>query len=106
MPDPDPAAAPDPGPIPPPAADETRRYVFLLLDRFTMVSFAAAIEPLRLANRLSGRELYEWRLVGEQGESALCSNGARILLDGPLSDTRRGDTVLVCGGLDVARAAT
>jgi len=86
--------------------DRPRRYVFLLLDRFTMISFSAAIEPLRLANRLAGRELYEWRLTGEQGGTVDCSNGARILLDGPLAETRHGDTVLVCGGLEVGRAMT
>lgn len=83
-----------------------QRYVFLLLDRFTMVSFAAAIEPLRLANRIAGRELYVWRLVGEGAAAAICSNGARVLLDGGLGDTARGDTVLVCGGVDVAQAAS
>ncbi|QRZ13955.1 GlxA family transcriptional regulator [Paracoccus methylovorus] len=106
MPELDPAAPVVPGPIPAPAPAPVRRYVFVLLDRFTMVSFAAAIEPLRLANRLAGRELYQWQLLGPQGECAVCSNGARILLDGPLSDTRRDDTVLICGGLDVPRAAT
>lgn len=90
-----------------------RRYVFLLLDRFTMVSFAAAIEPLRLANRISGRELYVWRLIGEGGEAdtdpgrvATCSNGSRLLLDGGLAESARGDTILVCGGVDVAQAAS
>ncbi|WP_199258827.1 GlxA family transcriptional regulator [Paracoccus binzhouensis] len=108
MPDPDPAVPPSDGPVPPPAAAPAQRYVFLLLDRFTLVSFAAAIEPLRLANRLAGRTLYDWRLVGEQGggQAAACSNGTRIMLDGGLADTARGDTILVCGGLDIARAAT
>lgn len=31
---------------------------FLLLDNFTLISLASAIEPLRMANQLSGRELY------------------------------------------------
>ena len=83
-----------------------QRYVFLLLDRFTLVSFAAAIEPLRLANRIAGRTLYDWRLLGEGGAAATCSNGSRIMLDGGLEDGSRGDTILVCGGLDVARATS
>ncbi|CAM3190859.1 Transcriptional regulator GlxA family, contains an amidase domain and an AraC-type DNA-binding HTH domain [Paracoccus aminovorans] len=86
--------------------DRPQRYVFLLLDRFTMVSFAAAIEPLRLANRIAGRELYVWRLIGEDAQAATCSNGARVMLDGGLADTARGDTILVCGGVDVARATS
>ncbi|MFO1165485.1 MAG: GlxA family transcriptional regulator [Paracoccus sp. (in: a-proteobacteria)] len=87
-------------------SDRPRRYVFVLLDRFTMLSFAAAMEPLRLANRLAGRRLYEWRMLGEQGEYATCSNGSRVMLDGPLSDTQRDDTILICGGIDVTRATT
>lgn len=83
-----------------------QRYVFVLVERFTMASFAAAIEPLRLANRLAGRPLYDWRLIGEGMGFATCSNGARVMLDGGLEDAARGDTVLVCGGVDVARAAT
>ncbi|MDS9468053.1 GlxA family transcriptional regulator [Paracoccus sp. MBLB3053] len=84
----------------------SQRYYFLLLERFTLISFAAAIEPLRLANRLSCQHLYEWRVIGEQADFASCSNGTRIALDGGLIETQRGDTILVCGGLDASRAAT
>ncbi|MDZ7710535.1 MAG: hypothetical protein U5K36_11090 [Roseovarius sp.] len=33
-----------------------RRFVFVLLDRFTLLSFASAVECLRIANRMAGRE--------------------------------------------------
>lgn len=83
-----------------------RRFVFLLLDRFTMISFAGAIEPLRIANRVEGRELYSWRLAGEGGEGVSCSNGAAFKLDMGLDEIDREDTVFVCGGIDVPRATT
>lgn len=82
-----------------------RRFVFLLLDSFTMVNFAGAIEPLRLANRVAGRTLYTWALCGE-GEAKTCSNGATFRLDIGLDELERDDTVLVCGGLDIQRAST
>ena len=47
-----------------------KRFVFLLLERFTMLSFAGAIEPLRIANRISGQPLYTWKLAGEGGDFA------------------------------------
>ena len=91
MPDLRPAVPPDPpsdpAAAPRPALDRPQRYLFLLLDRFTMISFAAAIEPLRLANRLSGRVLYDWRLVGAGGTSVRCSNGASMALDGDLLES-------------------
>jgi transcriptional regulator GlxA family with amidase domain len=83
-----------------------RRFVFLLLDRFTMLSFAGAIEPLRIANRVAGIPIYEWRLIGEGGVSATCSNGASFQLDMGLDELDRDDTLLVCGGIDVQRATT
>ncbi|MCA3458081.1 MAG: GlxA family transcriptional regulator [Rhodobacter sp.] len=96
---------------PPPEArrretNRPRRFVFLLLDRFTMLSFAGAIEPLRIANRIAGKPLYEWRLIGEGGISATCSNGASFQLDMGLEELDRDDTLLVCGGIDVQRATT
>lgn len=60
---------------------QPKRFIFVLLDNFTMLSFACAVEPLRIANRLSGRALYEWQLAGEGGDFAVCSNGAAFKLD-------------------------
>jgi transcriptional regulator GlxA family with amidase domain len=89
---------------PPPA--EPRRFVFALTPDFTMIAFASAIEPLRLANRLSGERLYAWSLVSESGGPVTCSNGAALIPDGPLQDSPRDATVIVCGGVDVHKAAT
>ncbi len=82
-----------------------RRFVFLLLDKFTMVNFAGAIEPLRIANRVSGETLYRWVLCGE-GSEKVCSNGATFRLDIGLDELDRDDTVLVCGGIDIQRMST
>ncbi|MES2664765.1 MAG: GlxA family transcriptional regulator [Pseudomonadota bacterium] len=86
--------------------DASRRFVFLLLDRFTMLSFASAIEPLRIANRVAGEVIYTWALAGEAGDVAVCSNGASFKLDMGLEDIQREDTILVCGGIDVQRSST
>jgi len=83
-----------------------RRFVFLLLDQFTMLSFAGAIEPLRIANRVSGHPVYSWALAGEGGVSATCSNGAAFRLDMGLEEIDREDILLVCGGIDVQNATT
>lgn len=83
------------------ASPHPRRFTFLLLDRFTMLPLAAAMDALRLANKMSGRTIYHWRLVGAGGDVAICSNGSRLALDGDLGpDTTvgRDDVVIVCGG--------
>jgi len=82
-----------------------RRFVFVLLDNFTMLCFSCALESLRIANRMAGRTLYEWTLVGEGGEEVRCSSGTGFKLDGDLTEMIRDDTILVCGGIDVQAAS-
>ncbi|MEO0990610.1 MAG: GlxA family transcriptional regulator [Pseudomonadota bacterium] len=83
-----------------------RRFVFVLMDQFTLLSFSAAVEALRIANRMAGHTLYEWTLTGEGGGTVACSAGPTFQLDHDLIEVRREDTVLICGGVDVQSATT
>jgi AraC family transcriptional regulator, glycine betaine-responsive activator len=78
-----------------------RRFFFVLLERFTMLAFASAVEPLRIANRMSGQTLYSFTLLSETGEPVRCSNGARLIVDGPLGEVGHDDVVIVCGGSEI-----
>ncbi|MEQ6248065.1 GlxA family transcriptional regulator [Sulfitobacter sp. HNIBRBA3233] len=86
--------------------DKPRRFVFVLLNNFSLLCFSTAIESLRIANRMAGRTIYEWKIIGEGGESAACSAGTVFQLDDDLGDLGREDTVLVCSGIDVQDATT
>ncbi|MEP2781984.1 MAG: GlxA family transcriptional regulator [Pseudoruegeria sp.] len=86
--------------------EKPRRFVFVLLDKFTLLSFAGAVEPLRIANQVSGQELYKWVLAGEGGDIAYCSNGAGFKLQIGLEELHRDDVALICGGVDVAESTT
>lgn len=90
---------------PPPEASP-EKVVFLLLESFTLIAFACAVEPLRLANRISGRRLYEWTLVSEAGAPVACSNGALVVADAGLVEVGRDAMVVVCGGTGVQAATT
>ena len=90
----------------PKAPDRPRRFVFVLLNQFTLLSFASALECLRIANRMSGRNLYSWQLAGEGGAEATCSAGTTFRLDMDLGELQRDDTVLLCGGIDVQHATS
>ncbi|MCH5377711.1 MAG: GlxA family transcriptional regulator [Planctomycetes bacterium] len=83
-----------------------RRFVFVLMENFTLLCFASAVESLRIANRMAGRELYSWTLMGDGGGEITCSGGIRFKLDSDLIDLTREDTVMLCGGIDVQRATT
>ena len=84
-----------------------RRVVFMLLDQFTLMTFSAALEPLRLANHLSQRTLYDWTLASSGAPQITCSAGAIFTVDQALpEDAGRDALILVCGGLNVQRATT
>ena len=89
-----------------PNAAKPKRFVFVLLDNFTLLSFAAAVESLRIANRMAGRPLYEWKIIGEGGGIVNCSAGSSFKLDGDLDELQRDDIVLICSGIDVQAATT
>ncbi|MGR3570786.1 GlxA family transcriptional regulator [Brevirhabdus sp.] len=83
-----------------------KRFVFVLLPNFTLLSFSCALEPLRIANRMAGGQLYSWTLIGEGGDVVQCSAGTEFRLNGDLEDVGRDDMVLLCGGLNVQEAST
>ncbi len=98
--------APSHGTMKLPTSERPHRYIFLLLDRFTLMAFASAIEPLRLANQVSGQKLYQWVLASVDGQQVSCSNGTVVQVDMGLGEVTRDDTVLVCGGIDVIEATS
>ncbi len=85
---------------------KTKRFVFVLLDNFTLLCFSCAVEALRIANRMAGKELYDWTLVGEGGVTATCSAGTSFALDADLEELARDDIVVLCGGIDVGAATS
>ena len=83
-----------------------RRFVFVLMENFTLLSFSSALDALRIANRMSGKTLYEWTFIGENEEVVSCSAGTQFKLDNSLIELHRDDTVLLCGGTSIQEATT
>jgi transcriptional regulator GlxA family with amidase domain len=71
---------------------------FFLAPGFALMSYAAAVEPLRAANQLSGRRLYRWWHAAPGGKPVTASNGVTILPDMGRGDDDRTDMVFVCAG--------
>lgn len=77
---------------------------FLLLENFTMIALASAVEPLRMANQLSGKELYTWHTLTEDGKAVTASDGISITPDGSMTDPLNLDTIIVVGGVNITRS--
>ncbi|WP_187430740.1 HTH-type transcriptional regulator CdhR [Roseobacter fucihabitans] len=89
-----------------PPTDRPKRFVFVLLNDFTLLSFAAAVESLRIANRMANKKIYDWRILGEGGDIVYCSTGSGFKLDGDLEDLMRDDVVMICGGIHIQDATS
>ena len=78
-----------------------QQIALVLLPRFSFLPFTGLIESFRLANRLSGQELYRWTLVSTDGQPVAASNSLELGVSGDLSTAEALGTVIICGGLDV-----
>ncbi|MEJ2178748.1 MAG: GlxA family transcriptional regulator [Gammaproteobacteria bacterium] len=83
-----------------PSQQATTRYGFLLIPEYSMMAFTAAIDQLRMANRLSGKQLYEWIILSDEGEPVTASNDLTLTTIA-LKDAGRLDAVFVCGGINI-----
>ena len=83
-----------------------RRFVFVLLENFTLLSFSSALDALRIANRMSGKKLYDWIFIGENEEFVSCSAGTQFKLDNSLIELHRDDTILLCGGTSIQESTS
>lgn len=86
-----------------PSHDGATAVGFMLVERFSMIAFASAIEPLRLANREAGRELYRVTTWSADGRACAASNGVEVSVSGRFADAPDLHMALVCGGIDVDR---
>jgi len=73
-----------------------RQLGFVLIPRFNMTALTATLEPLRIANYISGRPLYAWRFLSPGGQTMTASNGME-LGTAPLPRTSDLDAAFVCG---------
>ncbi len=86
------------------AVNRPALYGFLLVPGYSMIAFSSAVEPLRMANLLSGRELFRWRVATLDGAAVAASNGLVLTPHGDAESTLPADVLFLCGGVDVEQA--
>ncbi len=84
--------------------NKTQKIGFILLNGFTLITFANAIEVLRMSNYLSQEELYAWSVYQEEG--TLASNGLSVSTTANTNMLLDCSMVFVCAGVDVRQGTT
>jgi transcriptional regulator GlxA family with amidase domain len=82
------------------------KYAFLTLPNYSLIAVANALEALRMANRLIGREVYKWSLVSLDGQPVQASSGMNMAPTIALEGMPPAEIVFVCGGIDVRDAVS
>lgn len=77
------------------------RIGFLQVPNYSAIAFSTAIEPLRMANQLTGVSLYEWSILSLDGTPVPASNGLSVAPDAGIRHARALDMLFVCGGTHI-----
>lgn len=80
------------------ASAVTQTFGFLLIENFALMSYASAIEPLRAANLLAGKTLYNIRPLSCDGASVRCSAGIEVPCEAISAAGSACHTLFVCAG--------
>lgn len=76
------------------------RVAFLLFDRFSNLCLANCLEPLRAANTLAGRQVYDWQFLTLDGQPVRSSSDLTILPQAPIDALHRTDLLYVIASYD------
>ena len=85
---------------------ETMHIGFLMMPEYTLSTFSNAVSVLRMANRLSEKELYRYSVFSLDGAPVVSSAGLELMLDGSLSSVGDMQVLIVCGGYNVKQYCT
>lgn len=77
----------------------------LVLDETNTLAFAATVDPMRAANRLAGRPIFDWDYVSATDEVPMLSSGLTVPCF-PLAQLETCDALIVLAGFQLARHAT
>ena len=82
------------------------KFGFLTLPRYSMIAVMNAVEPLRMANLVTGKTVYHWAIASLDGKPVIASNGLHLAPTVPVEELGAVDLLFACGGVDVQDAVS
>jgi transcriptional regulator GlxA family with amidase domain len=80
----------------------TQRMGFFLVPHFSMMALSSVTEPLRAANRVSGKPLYSWHLISVDGEPVSSSSGFALLPEFAITSSPEFSHLFVVASIGVS----
>lgn len=77
----------------------TVQVVFFLVPGFSMMAFASCLEPMRIANMVTDKQVYRWTLCTRDGAGVGASNGITVHPQEALSALQSPSNLVVCSGV-------
>ncbi len=87
----------------PQAETPSLKVDFLVLPGSSMMTLACAADPLRAANRVTGRKLFDWQFLSADGEPPIISAGLTLPISGRFEPGARRDLFAVIAGFGTAQ---
>jgi transcriptional regulator GlxA family with amidase domain len=85
------------------AISAMKRFAVLIFPGFPLMAFSAVVEPLRAANAITSRQLYDWTIVGPDDGVVIASNGIAVTPHFSAPKAPVADYIVVCSGGDADR---
>lgn len=86
-------------------SDKCLNTAVLVLNRSNTLSFAAAVDPMRAANRRAGRALFNWTFYSPDGTPAKLTSGIEIMAR-PIATLDKCDLLILIAGFGLESQAT
>jgi transcriptional regulator GlxA family with amidase domain len=77
---------------------DTLRLTMLVFSGASIMCVASAIDPLRAANRIAGRTVFDWTLVSSDGEPAVTTSGLPVAVSRRFDPAVKTDVLVAVGG--------
>ena len=81
--------------------ERPQHLLFALVEDFTHLAFSCAVDPLRIANLVSGKNLYRWSYASLDGATATSSNETVTLTHHRFQDIPICDQLFVLSGINM-----
>ena len=92
-----------------PADAAPAEFLVLALPGFSQLCLSSLIDPLRIANSLSGRDQFRWRLVSLDGAPVECASGLSMAVSGSFLEHQKAMAldpacaIVICAGEGVEK---